>query len=67
MVFLDLRFLRATAEIGEIGWGLGFVYNIVLSLITLYFYIRIFSIETTIRNALKGGKLDRNHTNPLVS
>jgi hypothetical protein len=44
-----------------------FEISIVLSLITLYFYIKIFSIETTIRNALKEGKPDRNHTAPLVS
>jgi hypothetical protein len=62
MVFLDL-ILRADS-----GWGLGFVYNIALVAlkVALFFlllpfilYIKTsFPIETTIKNASKGGKAD---------
>jgi hypothetical protein len=43
--------------------------SIGLSLITLHFYKKtFFPIETTIRNALKGGKPDRKpYTTPMVS
>jgi hypothetical protein len=66
MVFFDLRFLQQQLKMGG---GLAFFYiislftfesSIVLSLITFYFiYKGIFSIETTIKNALKGRKPGR--------
>jgi hypothetical protein len=45
-----------------VGGGLAlftFEISIVLFLTTLYLYINIFPIETTIRNALKVGKPDK--------
>ena len=65
----------STATTYESGWGLYFTCiislftfesSIVLSLITISYINTSFHIETTIRNALKGGKPE-NHTTPMVS
>jgi hypothetical protein len=72
--FLGLEISAATAEN---RWGLGFVYiislftfesSIVLSLISLYVYIKhLFPIETIIRKLRRRKTLAENHTTPMVS
>jgi hypothetical protein len=51
--------LEISTTAAESGWGLSIDISIVISLTTLYLYINIFPIQTTIRNALKGGKPDK--------
>jgi hypothetical protein len=70
MVFLDLRFLQQQLKVDE-GWlCLHYLFDIaekiriVLSLITLHFLYKYIQIETTITNAPKGGKHDRNPFHP---